>query len=146
MTSRTPIRNDDAKSARDSQRPINESVRDLSVRMDEMPRREQVWVRFSTALEPVGEGFVSSIIGQKIRAPYAVAAVVVLAVQLADSSAAPLTAAPWLAVEPVDGEPNTARITNAYGLPQTGVFDCLVEFVENMTAVWPRTDVTGGAA
>lgn len=142
MTSRTPIRNDDAKSAKDSQRPINETVRDLSFRVDELARREQVWVRF-TCVENDG---VSTLIGQEIRAPYAVAAVIVLAVQMVDSALPPLSAAPWLSVEPVDGDPNTARITNAYGVPQTGTFDCLVEFVENMTATWPRTDVTGGTA
>jgi hypothetical protein len=141
MTSRTPIRNDDAKSAKDSQRPINETVRDLSFRVDELARREQVWVRFTC----VEADSISSLIGQTIRAPYAVAAIVVLAVQMTGAAATTLTAAPWLSIEPVDGDPNTARITNAYGVPQSGTFDCLVEFVENMTATWPRTDVTGGA-
>jgi hypothetical protein len=138
MTSRTPIRNDDAKSAKDSQRPINETVRDLSFQLDEMPRREQAWLRF-TCVAP-------GVAGQEIRAPYAVAAIVVLAVQLTAAAAAPLSAAPWLSVEPVDGDPNTARITNAFGLPTSGTFDVLVEFVENVTPRWLRTDVTGGAS
>lgn len=139
MTSRTPLRNDDVQKSQDTQRPINEAVRDLSFRMDEQPRREQAWLRFSCA---GGTG----IVGQKIRAPYAVGAVGVLAVQMTAGTLTPLTAAPWLSAEPVDGEPNTVRIANAFGFPVTGTFDVLVEFVENMTAEWPRTDVTGGAA
>jgi hypothetical protein len=138
MTSRTPIRNDDAKSMKDSQRPINETVRDLSFQLDEMPRREQAWLRFTCVDLGVA--------GQVIRAPYAVAAIVVLAVQLTAAAGTTLSAAPWLSVEPVDGDPNTVRITNAFGLPTSGTFDVLVEFVENTTPRWLRTDVTGGAS
>lgn len=143
MTSRTPLRNDDAQRAQDAQRPVNETVRDLSFRLDGLPRREQTWLRF-TVTESDG---ISTLPGNVIRGPgYAVAAVVVLAVVLADSAAAPLTAAPWLSVEPVDGEPGMYRILDGFGVPQSGTFDLLVEFVENMTAVWPANDVTEGTS
>lgn len=138
---RTTLRNDDITSARESQRPLNESLRGISIRLDSMPRREQAWVRF-TVSENDG---ISTIVGEKITGPgYSLAAVVVLAVQLVDSPAAPLTAAPWLSIEPVEGNADTGRILSAFGLPLTGTFDVLVEFVENVTEQWPRTDVTGG--
>ena len=55
-----------------------------------------------------------------------------------------LDGAPWLSIEPVEGNADTGRILSAFGLPLTGTFDVLVEFVENVTEQWPRTDVTGG--
>lgn len=139
---RTTLRNDDVTSPQAGQRPLNESLRGLSIRLDSMPRREQAWVRF-TVSENDG---VSTIIGEKITGPgYSLAAVVVLAVQLVDLPPdVTLTSAPWLNVEPVEGNADTVRITEAYGMPQSGTFDVLVEFVENTTGQWPRTDVTGG--
>ena len=141
MTSRTPLRNDDVQRTQDAQRPVNESIRDLVVTLDSMPRRQQAWLRF-TAEETGG---ISNLIGQLIRGPgYAVGAAVVLAAKFADSSASALSAAPWLSVEVVDGETGMMRITDAYGLPVEGTFDVLVEFVENMTPEWTRSDVTEG--
>lgn len=140
MTSRTPLRNNDVQRTQDAQRPLNENIRDLAMRFDALPRRSQTWLRFSLS---TNDG-VSSIIGERIVCPYATAAVVVLAVVVADSSATPLSAAPWLSVEPVDGSPNTMRVLTSYGIPTSGVVDLLVEFVENVTARWPRNDVTGG--
>lgn len=141
MTSRTPLRNDDVQRTQDAQRPVNESVRDLAVALDSMPRREQSWLRFTTE----ESGGVSNIIGQLIKGPgYSVAAAVVLAAKFADSSGSALSAAPWLSVEVVDGEPGMMRITDAYGLPVEGTFEVLVEFVENMTPEWTRSDVSEG--
>lgn len=141
MTSRTPLRNDDVQRAQDAQRPINEVVRDLSFQFRELPRREQAWLRF-TVTEADG---ISTLPGHLIKGPeYATAAVVVLAVVLADSSAPPLTAAPWLSVEPVEGNPGTYRVLDGFGIPQSGTFDLLVEFVENVTDYWPRNNLTGG--
>lgn len=139
--SRTTLRNDDVLSADATQRPLNEALRDVSIRFDSQPRRFQTWLRFTT-FESDG---VSSIVDQLIKGPdYAVGACVVLACVIVGTSVAPLTAAPWLSVEPVDGQPGTMRVTEAFGLPQTGTFDVLVEFVENVTEAWPRTDVTEG--
>jgi hypothetical protein len=137
MTSRTPLRNDDVRQARDTQRPVNESVRDLSIRIDSLPRREQAWLRFTAD---------TNLPGTVITGPgYSVACVLVLAARFTSSSGTALSAAPWLSVEPVDGQPGAVRLLAAYGLPISGTFDVLVEFVENMTAAWPQTDVTAGA-
>lgn len=141
--SRTTLRGDDLLTTKGIQRPVNEALRDISIRLDSQPRRQQTWVRF-TVSEADG---ISTIIGETIRGPgYSIAAVIVLAVQpVALPPDVALTGPPWLSIEPVEGYPSTARITDAYGVPQSGTFDCLVEFVENTTAVWPRTDVTGGS-
>lgn len=141
MTSRTPLRNDDVQRAQDTQRPLNETVRDLSGQLQSLPRRQQAWLRFTCRK---GDG--PFLAGQLIKGPpYAIASVQVLAVQSISSSSSLLTAAPWLTVEPVDGVPNTVRIVNAFGLPDDGTFDLLAEFVENVAPPWLRTNMTGGA-
>lgn len=137
-SSRTTLRNDDVKTVAGVARPVNDAVRTLAVQFAQLPRREQAWLRFTLDKD-------TPIAGQTVRGPaYSVAAFVVLAAQYIDSSVSAITAAPWLNVTPAEGIPQTYRVENAFGLPTSGTFDVLVEFVENVAAQWPRTDVTGG--
>lgn len=134
--SRTVLRQDDLGSVKEAQRPLNEAFRDLDDSIRTTPRRLQAWLRFDM---PIPSG------GQMVRAPqYPIAGVHVLSASNASSSTSPYTAAPWLAFEPVDGAVGQLRITSAYGILASGVVDVLVEFVEDMTGGWPRTNVTGG--
>ena len=140
MTSRTPLRNDDVQRSQDTQRPVNETVRDLSGQFARLPRRQQAWLRM-TAAKTGG----STLAGQFIKGPgYSIATVALLAVQDAFTANSVLTAAPWFVVEPVDGAPDTVRIVDAFGFPDDGTFDVLAEFVENVAPQWLRSDVTGG--
>lgn len=135
-TPRTVLRQDDLQSTKDTQRPLNEAFRGLSDDLANLPRREQAWLRFTM---PIGSS------GQLVRAPsYPIAGMCVLSASNAVSSTSPYTAAPWLAFEPVDGDVGQLRVTAAYGLLATGVVDVLVEFVEDTTGGWARTNVTGG--
>lgn len=137
MISRTVIRNSDVGSVRDAQRPINDAFRRLDEALQALPRRLQTWIRLTM---PIGSA------GQLIRAPeFPVSAVLVLSAVVTNSAGSAISAAPWLNVEPVEGSTAQLKITNAYGLPTSGVVDVLVEFVENMAAEWPRTNVTGGS-
>jgi len=135
-TPRTVLRQDDLQSTKDTQRPLNEAFRGVDDELRSLPRRDQAWLRFTM---PIGSA------GQLVRAPrYPVAGMCVLSASNASNSTSPYTAAPWLAFEPVDGDVGQLRVTSAYGLLTTGVVDVLVEFVEDTTGGWARTNVTGG--
>lgn len=133
---RTVLRQDDLQSTKDTQRPLNEAFRSVDDEFRSLPRRTQAWLRFTM---PIGAT------GELVRAPpYPIAGLCVLAASNASSATNPYTAAPWLSFEPVDGDAGQLRITSAYGLLATGVVDVLVEFVEDKTDGWSRTNVTGG--
>lgn len=132
---RSVIRNDE-KSIADARRPLNEAFRSLSDEIRAIPRRAQAWVRITM---PVGSA------GQLIRAPdFPVAAVLVLAAVNAGSATSAVSGAPWLTVEPIEGNDAQLRINSTYGILTSGVIDLLVEFVENIAPPWARSNVTGG--
>jgi hypothetical protein len=131
-TPRTPLRNDDLGSVRDAQRPLNEALRAVSERLASLPRRQQAWVFFSTTTDAI------------LRTPeYPIAGVLILQVALATGQGAGISAAPWLSWEYVDGQPNTLKVTAAYGTPLDPFF-ALLEFVEDLTGGLDRNNATGG--
>lgn len=133
---RTPLRNDDLLALKDIQRPLNEALRELDSALLALPRRRQAWLRFTMPI-PAGGVLISS-------PDFPLAAILVLNVVNSSSSTSPISASPWLSIEPVDGQPDAWRVRAAYGILTSGVVDVLAEFVEDMTGGQSRSNPAGG--
>lgn len=137
---RTPIRNDDARSARDMQRPINEAVRGLQESFDTLPRREMRWVRVTQSQVDYPVTF------ELLQPPdYAVASVQVHAA-LDDAGVNLQTGAMACRVTPMelDGA-QVLRLEVLYGIGAATSCQLLLEFVEDTSGGNNRSNPSDGA-
>jgi len=131
---RNVLRGEAAQAVGKAERPLGDAFQSISTELMALPRRQQAWVRFDAF----------PLAGQLLVTPYSCAAVLVLSALSIGIAGSGITAAPWLSIEPADGIPNAVRIVATYGLPTSGPFDALLEYVEDTSPVWSRSNVTGG--
>jgi hypothetical protein len=138
-TTRTPIRNDDARNPRDLQRPINEAVRGVQDALAQLPRREMRWVRVTQGQVNYPTAF------ELVQSPgYAVASVQVH-VALDDAGSNLQSGAMAVKVTPleVDGR-QMLRLETLYGITAATSCALLLEFVEDTSGGQNRSNPTEG--
>jgi hypothetical protein len=139
MTTRTPIRNDDARSSRDVQRPVNEAVRSVQDALAQLPRREMRWVRVTQSQVDY------PVVFEMLQPPdYAVASVQVHAA-LDDAGSNLQSGAMAAKVTPleVDGR-QMLRLETLYGITAATSCALLLEFVEDTSGGQNRSNPSEG--